>query len=220
MSQRSWQRWAPMSGVAFVVLVVVGFVIAGSSPDTDASNAKIAAYLAKNSNQSRNIVSFFVLMVAMLALVWFWAVVRSQLTQAEGGDGRRGALVLAAGVASTVFLVVGICLFISTVITADDTSKFPVDPGLFRLTQDLGYLFWISSGVMGALALWATAGVVMSTRALPRWYAWFSIVAGIISLASFLFFPTFVYWLWILVTGILLVARPVTPASEPLAAPA
>jgi hypothetical protein len=220
MSQRSWQRWAPMSGVAFVVLVVVGFVVAGNSPDTDASNAKITAFLARHSTQHRNIASFFVLMAAMLALIWFYAVVRSRLAQAEGGDGRRGSLAFGAGVASTVFLVIAISLFICTVVTANDTSKFPVDPGLYRLTQDLGYLFWISSAVVGALAIWATAAVVMGTRALPRWYAWFSIVAGIISLASFLFFPTFVYWLWILVTAILLTVRPATPAGEQLAGPA
>jgi hypothetical protein len=220
MSQRSWQRWTPMSGALFVVLIVVGFVVGGSSPDTDAPDAKIAAYLAKSSNQDRNFVAFFILMAAMLALIWFYSTLRSRLAQADGGAGGRGALAFGAGVASAVFLVTAICLFISTVITASDTKKFPVDPGLFRLTEDLGYLLWIASAYAGALAIWATAAVVMRTRALPRWYAWFSIVAGIISLASFLFFPTFVYWLWILVTGILLTARPAAQPSEPLAAPA
>jgi hypothetical protein len=219
MSQRPGQRWAPLSGVAFVVLVVVGFIVAGNSPDTDASNAKIAAYLTKNSNQTRNIVSFFILMVAMLALLGFFASLRARLARAEGESGGAAALTLGAGVASTVFLIVAIGLFIAPVITADDASKFPVDPAIWRFSQDTGYLFWISSAVAGALAAWATAAVTLRTGALPRWFAWFSIVAGIISLAAFLFFPTFVYWLWILVTSIVLTVRPVV-SERAVAVPA
>lgn len=218
MAQRPFQRWAPLSGAAFVVLVVVGFIVAGNSPDTDASNAKIAAYLAKNSNQTRNIVSFFILMVAMLALLGFYASLRARLARAEGETGGAAALTLGAGVASTVFLIVSIGLFIAPVITADDASKFVVDPGLWRFSQDTGYMFWISSAVAGALAAWATAAVALRTRALPRWFGWFSIVAGIISLAAFLFFPTFVYWLWILITSIVLTVRPVATAPEPIPA--
>ncbi len=67
-----------------MVLVVVGFIVAGNSPDTDASNAKVAAYLAKNSNQSRNIVSFFILMVAMLALL---GLLRGAARPAQAGGG-------------------------------------------------------------------------------------------------------------------------------------
>lgn len=218
MVQRPFQRWAPLSGALFVVLVVVGFIVAGNSPDTDASNAKVAAYLAKNSNQSRNIVSFFILMVAMLALLGFYGALRARLRRAEGETGGAASLTLGAGVASVVFLVVAIGLFIAPLITADDTSKFVVDPGLWRFSQDTGYLFWISSAVAGALAAWATAAVALRTGALPRWFGWFSIVAGIISLAAFLFFPTFVYWLWILVTSIVLTAKPVATAADPIPA--
>ena len=98
MSQRSWQRWTPMSGALFVVLIVVGFVVGGSSPDTDAPDAKIAAYLAKSSNQDRNFVAFFILMAAMLALIWFYSTLRSRLAQADGGGRRpRRPLRLAPG---------------------------------------------------------------------------------------------------------------------------
>ena len=38
-------RWAPISGAIWVVLMVVAFAVAGSSPDTDDPDAKIAAYM-------------------------------------------------------------------------------------------------------------------------------------------------------------------------------
>ena len=127
--QSSWERWAPLSGVAFVVLIITGFIIAGSSPDSSDSNVKIAAYLAKDSNQSKNIVAWLLLMVAMLFVVGFYVVLRNRLVAAEGGTGQRGALALGAGIASTVFLITAISIFVSPLITADDADKFRVDPG-------------------------------------------------------------------------------------------
>jgi hypothetical protein len=213
MTPRPWPRWAPICGLVFVVLIVVGFAVAGSSPSTDDSNAKIAAYLAKSSNQDKNLVAFVLLMAAMLFLIGFFAALRTRLTAAERGVGRLGSLAFGAGIASTVFLVTAICMFISTVLTAGDADKFTIDPGLYRLTQDMGYELWVASAVVGSLAMWATAGAVLKTGVLPRWYAWFSVVTGVISLAAFFFFPIFVYWLWIAVSAILLVLRPEVDAN-------
>ena len=213
--QSSWERWAPLSGVAFVVVIILGFAIAGSSPSSDDSNAKIAAYLAKDSNQTKNIIAWLLLMVAMLAVIGFYVVLRNRLVAAEGGSGQRGALALGAGIASTVFLITAISIFVSPLITADDAGKFHVDPGLYRLTQDLGYLIWVASAVAGSLVAWATAATVRRTGILPGWYAWYSIVSGVIALFGVFFFPIFVYWLWILVTSILLFVQraPEAPAA-------
>ena len=107
MRQGALRRWAPLSGPVFVVLMIAGFIIAGSSPDSDASDAKIAAYLAKSSNQSHNEIAWIILLVAMLFLVAFFATLRSRLVEAEGGIGRFGAMALGAGIASSVFLITG-----------------------------------------------------------------------------------------------------------------
>lgn len=61
------KRWAPLSGPAFVVLMVAGFAFAGSSPDTDDSNAKISSYIHSNSNQSKSSVLDVLLFDAPLA---------------------------------------------------------------------------------------------------------------------------------------------------------
>ena len=205
--QSSWERWAPLSGVGFIALLVLGFAIAGSSPSSDDSNVKIAAYLAKDSNQTKNLVAWVILLVALLFAVWFFATLRNRLVAAEGGVGQRGSVALAAGITSTVFLVIAISIFVSPLVTADDADKFKVDPGLYRLTQDLGYMIWVASAVVGSLAAWATAATVFRTGMLPRWFGWFSVVAGILSLFGVLFFPIFVFWLWIVVTSILLFTR-------------
>ena len=207
MSQQRWQRLAPLSGLVFVALIIIGFVIGGSSPDTNDSNAKITAYLAKDSNQTKNIVAWLLLMVAMVFLVIFYSALRSRLASAEGGVARFGTVAFGAGMANMTFLILAISIFIAPVITAQDADKFTLDPGIYRLTQDLGYMVWVASSVVGALVAWASAAVFLRTGLLPKWFARASVAAGVISLFGMFFFPIFVYWLWILVTSILLFRR-------------
>ena len=93
---RGWlERWGTLSGVVFVVVMVAGFAVAGSSPDTDASNAKITSYLGTHSHQTANIVAFFMLLAASLFLLGFFAALRARLVEAEGGTGGLGAFALA-----------------------------------------------------------------------------------------------------------------------------
>jgi hypothetical protein len=218
MTGRSpFYRWGPLAGVLFVVLTVIGFSVSGSSPDPDASNAKISAFLASDSNYNKNVVGLFLVLAAGLALVGFFASLRLRLAEAEGGLGGAAALALGAGVVSVVFFVLGILLFISPTIAAHDAKKALLDPGIFRLAQDLGYSIWIGSVIVGSLAVWATSAVVLRTGFLPRWFAWFGIVVGVIGLFAIFFFPIFLYWLWIIVAGILMFLRPAQPV---VAAPA
>jgi hypothetical protein len=213
MSQGALHRWGPLAGPVFVVLMIAGFVIAGSSPDPDASNAKIAAYIGKDSNFTKNAVAFFVLLAALLFLVTFFAALRARLVEAEGGAGSHGALALGAGIASAVFLILAISIFVSPLFAAHDAKKNLIDPGIYRLTQDLGYMLWVASTVVGALVVWATSAVALRTGVLPRWFAWFGIVVGVLLLLALFFIPIFLYWLWILIAGILLAMRPAPVAG-------
>jgi hypothetical protein len=217
MSQRGLQRWGPLAGAVFVALIVIGFLISGDSPNPDASNAKIVSYLGDNSQYDKSVAGFFILLAASLFLLVFFAALRSRLVSAEGGLGRLGALAFGAGIISLVFLVIGICLFISPVFAANDAGKNALEPSVYRVTQDLGYLIWVASVVIGALAVWATSAVVLQTGMLPRWYGWFSVVVGVVCLAAIFFIPILVYWLWILITSILLFVRPapIAPAVAP-----
>ena len=201
-------RWAPISGAIWVVLMVVAFAVAGSSPDTGDSNAKIAAYMAKDSNQTKNIVAYILVLVGILFLTYFYSTLRARLADAEGGLARSSSLVFGAGLLSVAFTLVGITLFVSTLLVASDTDKFPLDPGFYRITQDLGYPLWVAGTMVGSLIAWGTAAVVRATGVLPGWYAWFSILVGVICIVALFFIPIFVFLLWILVTSILLVMRP------------
>jgi hypothetical protein len=216
MSQGSLQRWAPLAGPVFVVLIVIAFFVGGSSPDSDASNAKILRYLG-DSHQGANFAAFLLLLVAVLFLVLFFAVLRTRLLEAEGAPGHLSTLAFGAGVASTVLLVTAISTFISPIFAAHDAPRHLLDPGIYRVTQDMGYLIWVLSVVVGALTVWATSAVALRTGLLPRWFGWAGVVVGVICLAAILFIPIFLFWLWILVAGILLAMRQAPVAAAPAA---
>ena len=199
-------RWAPLCGPVFVLLMVLGFIISGDSPAPDDSRAKIASYLSDDSKYDKNIVGYFFVLAAMLFLVGFFAALRARLAEAD--DGWLSALAFGAGIASVAFLVVAVSLFISPVAAAHDAGSDTLDPGIYRLTQDVGYMIWVASVVVGALVVWATSAVALRTGILPRWFAWAGVVVGVLCLVAVFFIPIFIYWLWILVAGVLLYLRP------------
>ena len=211
MTMRWTDRWGPLTGVAGIALMVIAFFVAGSSPDTGDPNAKITDYIA--SNQTRNLVGWLISLLAVLCLLAFVAALRNRLTAAEGGVGRFGSAAFAGGIVSFAALAASIALFVSTIVTADDTGRFRADPDLYRLTNDLGYEFWVLSGVAGALLVWSTMVVAFRTTLFPRWFGWFSALTGVLALLAVLFLPMFVYWLWIVIVSILL-TRPVTDVTD------
>ena len=213
MTMRWTDRWGPLTGVAGIAAIVIGFVVAGSSPDTQGPDAKIVNFYTSNSHQHRNEIGWLISLVGVLLLLAFVAALRSRLTAAEGGVGRFGAAAFAGGIVSMTGLAAAISLFVAPAVVADDTSRFRLDPNLYRLISDLGYEFWVLAGVGGALLIWSTMVVVFRTTLFPRWFGWFSVFAGLCALAAVVFVPMFVYWLWIVLASILLVRAPTAPAG-------
>jgi hypothetical protein len=214
MTRPGWfYRFGPLAGPVFTVVFVVGFLVSGNSPDPDAHSLKIAKYLASKSDYHKNIAVFFLILLVTLALITFYAALRSRLAEAEGGQTGLPALVLGAGTASAVALATGLFLFGIASLAAHDAAKHGdlLDPGIYRVTQDLGYALWVTYSVLGAIVTWATWGVARRTGALPGWFAWTSLVVGVLCLASFFFFPILLYTLWIFVAGFV-VLRPRVPA--------
>jgi hypothetical protein len=52
---RQLERWAPLGGIIFVVLMITGTTFVADVPDPDAPQQQLATYLADSSNHTRNI---------------------------------------------------------------------------------------------------------------------------------------------------------------------
>jgi hypothetical protein len=188
-------RWNPLAGVVAVACMVAGFAIAGSSPDTQGPDAKITAYFASSSNQTKNIVALLLFAVGIMFLIAFLWVLRERL-------GKTGTLVFGAGVTSAVLWFTAVVFFTGPALAASDTSRFHLDPNLYRLVSDMGYAFWVGAVMTGAIVVWGTSAAAAGT--LPRWFSRAGIGVGVILLFAVFFFPAFLYWAWLLVASVLL----------------
>ena len=216
MSFPRWERWGPLAGVLAIVCWIVAFIVGTSSPDSSSSDAKISAYYTSHSHQIHDIVAFFVFIAGVLFLLGFLAALRSRLIAAEGSPGRLTPLAFGAGVATAVLLVVAIAIWTSSAFTANDTSKFQLDPNTYRLVNDLGYSVVVVAVIVAAILVWATSAVALRSGLLPKWFAWLGVLAGILQLFAIFFIPLFIFMGWILITSFLLLrttARTPTPAA-------
>src|SRR5262247_4052347 len=93
------ERWAPVGGIVFVVLMVVGSRLVGDVPVPNAPGQDIANYLADSANHTRNIIGAYLWAVGALAFLWFLTRLRGDLRRAEGGTGALSTLAYGAGVA-------------------------------------------------------------------------------------------------------------------------
>jgi Domain of unknown function (DUF4386) len=219
MTFPKWERWGPLTGVLAIVCWIVAFIVSSNSPDSDSSDAKIAAFYTSHSHQVRDIVAFFVFLAGILLLLGFLAALQSRLVDAEGVPGRLSTLAFGSGVASAVLWFLSVAFFTASAFTANDTGKFRLDPNTYRLVNDLGYVVWVGAVVVAAVLVWAASAVALRTGLLPKWFAWLGVVAGILQLLAIFFVPAFIFWGWVVITSLLLVfRRPAARTPAPIAA--
>ena len=154
MNDGRFARWLPLTGILFVAVMVAAFGISGNSPDSDATDAKISAYLADDQHFHHAITALILVWAASLLLLGFWAVLRRQLQAAEGGTGGLAALTFGAGVAGTVFNFTGVLSFLVPPLAAHDArhGHAALAPSIYRFVQDFGYPLWITFSIIGALS--------------------------------------------------------------------
>lgn len=212
-------RWAPLAGLVSVACSLVGVMLVLNQPQDKDSNAKIVAYFANHSHRVHGLIGFFVFIAGLLFLLAFLGALRERLLAAEGQPGRLSALAFGAGIASLPLWAVSMLLANAASFAANESSAFRVDPNTFRMLADTAYFAWVAAVVVSSVVVWATSAVALRTSVLPRWYAQVGILAGVVQLFGFFFFPFFVWWLWIIVTSIVLIRRP-SPATARVAQPA
>jgi hypothetical protein len=215
MSSSRWERFAPLSGVVFFVLIVVTFALSNDTPDTDSSTADTVGYWS--AHDSRLIASAIVGTFAVIFLIWFGASLRSALMRAEGGQGRLSTLAF-AGV-----LIIGISGGIANSLqftVADTVGDVPA-----ASTQTLSVLssdFFLPFLAGIVVLMFASAICTLRFGALPKWLGWVALVIGIVSVTPAGFIGFLASFIWLLVVSIVLFLREgqaVTPASPVAPAP-
>jgi len=201
-------RWAALSGIAFVVLMLTGAAFVTDVPEADASAQEIAAYLADSGNQTRNIVGAYLWVLGGLAFLGFVAGLRAVLRRAEGDPGTLSSLVFGAGVVFTAVWSASAAT-LAAVAYAVEFSDAPVsDPDLVRVLPQLGaLLLLLGGGFAGILLLLATSALIVRTGVLPRWLAWLGIPVAVALVFDVTYMNILPFVGWVLVASIALLMR-------------
>jgi len=203
------ERWLGLSGVAYVVLIIVGDdVIAGEAPGSDASADEIAEYVATASDTSEALGRFLAL-VGVCFLMVFFGRLYATLRDADR-DSWLPPLVLGAGlVAAALHLSSYTGLF--QLAGATEEGSVSIETARVVLADPEFLFVWFPL----AVALLAAGAAVLTTVRLPRWFGWATVAQGVVLLAALFllivadsvvgFVAYVLFWLWLIVSSIVLV---------------
>jgi hypothetical protein len=168
---RGWTsgRLGAAAGVGFIVLTVIGNALAGSTPSTDDSGAKIARFF---EDHHHGVVAGAVLTgVAAPLFLAFASALALRLRAA--GPGLASAVFFGSAVVAVALGVVGDALF-GALARVDSQGDTLLVKGVYSVD---GFVtaksFWFATAAILAAA-WG------SRRVLAQWYGWLSLVAAIL----------------------------------------
>jgi hypothetical protein len=180
----SWQRLLALSGIAFAVLLVVGFFLSGGdTPDYTAADQEWTNWA--DDNESRSRIGGFLTLIAGFVFLHFAGTIRSVLGRAEATVRGSGQLAQAA-FAGAVTGIIGITMAIVMIAGASGAGA-DADPVVIRAVASATVGPFLV-GAMGFAALLAAAGLL--TLRSGVFARWIGIVALLGALAFFITFFT------------------------------
>ena len=197
---RSREWLVPLTGVGFVLLGIVSFIVGGEPKSADEPVREIVDYYVDNKDSIQ--VAAFIGVAATLLLVFFGAYLRRVL-RAAAPEGEILSLVSFLGL---VVVAVGFAID-TTILIALSEAADDIDPVAVQSLQALWDNDFVPL-VLGVLMfLWATGLAVIRTGALPKWLGWVMVVLGVVALTPIGFVAAIGAAILVLVLSILLSVR-------------
>jgi hypothetical protein len=199
---------APLTGVLFIIVIIVGAVIAGEPPDAGDPVEEIIDHYQDNKS-SIQVVSFLAALAGLLLIV-FGAHLRRVLRAAEGPGGMLSVLPLVAATLIAIGIAIDATISLALAEAVDD-----IEPSSVQALQAL----WDNDFIpiaMGMLLLLLSLGIsILRYGALPKWIGWVAIVLTIVGFTPAGFAAFIGGAILILVISVILTlrARRGTPAA-------
>ena len=212
---RQSERWAPLSGIIFVVLMFVGTFFVADVPDPDAAQQQLATYLADSGNHTRNLIGAYIWVVGALAFLWFVTGLRSVLRRAEAGAGTLSNLVFGAGVIYSALMMASAVAFAALAYAVGLRGATVSDPDFVRVLPQMAWMILLLGAGFAGLLLVLTASILsLQTGVLPRWLAWLGVVVAIVLLFDVIYVNIVPLLIWVLAASIVLhMRRQETPTA-------
>jgi hypothetical protein len=205
--ERSWTRWEPLAGIAFVVFFI-GSVVASSPPNENATDAKWVANYATHAKQTQHLATGILLVLAGLSLLVFLTGVWNRVAAARSARRTSPLPVVAAGAAAALIAAGGVVM--ASVSGDALLSSAPVPTAdVLRLTSGLGFaLVGLAGMLAAALSVVSLAAQARSCGIFGNRLFAFSVVVAVLLLAGLAFVPIVGLLIWAVIVAIHLVRTP------------
>jgi hypothetical protein len=201
----------PLTGILFVILVIVAFLVSGETPATDDSPREIVDFYLDNDDSQA--AASAVLALGCVALIFFLGTLRRSLRAAAGDDGGLSTVVLLGG----VVIAVGASIFAGIGFTLGDAAD-ELPPSAILTLNALNSDMFFTVAVGTAVFNLALALAVLRHGGLPRPLGWVALVIGIAGLTPLGFFAFLATGIVIVWASVALLMKPETGAgSTPVA---
>lgn len=174
MTTVNWERWGRATGIGFVALFVVAFIVFGDQPGVGASADKIVSFY--DGDRGRVLTATVIFGVATLFFLWFAGALANALR--EAGEGRLAATTIGSGaVIAGIFLVLmGIGSALAHSVAGSG------DTGVIQALSDTLWAFNVIVSFPAAAFVAAATVGLWRTRLVPDWFGWAGIAAAIVVL--------------------------------------
>ena len=200
-------RWTILGGLLYVIFFVVGTIMLfGGAPDGNATPAKVIQWYSDSGHRDRINGGWVLIGLSLFFLLWFVAALRRAVSLVDG----EGILTTVVGLGGGIYIAVAgaaVALTDGIRTMSDDTYQHRVFPELIHMADDVGWVMHATGAIGLAAMIIAASLAFMWAGTWPTWAGWLGVVVGILSLASVVFFPQFLFLLWILIVSILMFLR-------------
>jgi hypothetical protein len=195
---REWL--VPLTGVGFIVLGILSFVVGGEPKSADDPVKEVVAFYVDNKDSVQ--AGAFIGVAATVLLVFFAGYLR-RLLRAPGDEGEMLSLVAFTGI---VIVAVGLAID-TTILIALSESADDIDPTAVQALQALWDNDFIPIVLGVLLFLWGTGLSIIRSGVLPKWVGWVMIVLGVVGVTPIGFVSVIGAALLVLSLSILLSVR-------------
>jgi hypothetical protein len=202
-----WTRLAPLTGVVFVALIVVGpIALSGNTPGSDETGPKVIAFY-KDHQHAQQVASLLGALGAIF-LVFFAGALRTHFRNA----GQEGLAAVSFG--GAIMIAVGGSIFSATAFAlADVPDKLDSSAAVALNVISNDFFFPFSVGL--SIFMLSAAVAILRSRALPVWLGWVALLFGVVAASPVGFFAFFGVLAWVLVVAVLMYIRGGQPQSAP-----
>ena len=195
----------PLTGLAFVALLILSFVIGGEPPDADSPVQEIVDHYVDNKDSI--MASTLAGGIAAVFLVFFANHLRSLMREAPTS----APILVGAGI---IAVGGGIDMTISFALAeaAED-----VDPTAVQALQALWDNDFMPIAIGIVIFLIASGLAIVRTGALPKWWGWIAVAIGVIGMTPIGFVAFMGALGWVLVTSVMLAVRAKRTSAPPQA---